>query len=145
DGGDGFGEVLGSLLSAQPCISKTVDAAHRPCLATWWWEPKTRTAIIESARVIGLAMLPPEKFHPFELDTFGLGAVIQEARRKKARRIITGIGGSATNDGGFGMARALGWEFKDSSGEPITSWTELNRLGSVERADDPFTSRSTKI
>ena len=56
-------------------------------------------------------MLPKGKFHPFELDTFGLGAVLHAAQRDGAKQIIVGIGGSATNDGGFGMARALGWKF----------------------------------
>src|SRR5690242_2954911 len=69
DGGDGFGEALGNLLNARTRIVRTVDAAHRPCASKWFWEPKTKTAIIESASVIGLAMLPPKKFHPFDLDT----------------------------------------------------------------------------
>src|SRR5438309_1990388 len=72
DGGDGFGEVVSSLLRAKARTVKTVDAAHRPRAAQWWWEPKAKTVIVESAAVVGLAMLPPGKFHPFELDTFGL-------------------------------------------------------------------------
>jgi glycerate kinase len=84
--------------------------------------------VIESASVIGLTKLPPGKFHPFELDTFGLGAVIRAAVSRGARRCIVGIGGSATNDGGFGMARALGWKFCDGDGLAIERWTELHRL-----------------
>jgi glycerate kinase len=128
DGGDGFGEVMGRLLGARIQKVKTVDAAHRTCVAHWWWEPKTKTAVIESANVIGLAKLPPRQFHPVELDTFGLGAVIRAAADKGAKRCIVGIGGSATNDGGFGMARALGWMFWDRDGQPIERWTELHRL-----------------
>src|ERR1035438_7815408 len=75
DGGNGFGEVTSALLKARVQRVKTVDAAHRPCVTKWWWEPGTRTAIIESAAVIGLAMLPPKRFHPFRLDTLGLWAV----------------------------------------------------------------------
>ena len=131
DGGDGFGEVLGVLLGAKIQKIKTVDAAHRPCDANWWWEPKTKTAVIESANVIGLAKLPPGKFHPFELDTFGLGAVIRVAAKKGARRCIIGIGGSATNDGGFGVARALGWKFLSRDNAPIEQWTELDRLARI--------------
>jgi len=133
DGGDGFGEVLGLLLGAKIQKVKTVDAAHRPCEANWWWEPTTKTAVIESANVIGLAKLPPGKFHPFELDTFGLGAVIREAARKGARRCVIGIGGSATNDGGFGLARALGWKFRDRNDVLIERWTELDRLVRIAR------------
>ncbi len=133
DGGDGFGEVLGWLLGAKIQRVKTVDAAHRQCEANWWWEQKTKTAVIESANVIGLAKLPPGKFHPFELDTFGLGAMIRAAAKKGARRCVIGIGGSATNDGGFGLARSLGWKFFDREGEPIERWTELDRLARISR------------
>jgi glycerate kinase len=132
DGGDGFGDVLGGLMGAREQKVRTVDAAHRPCVARWWWEPKTRTAVIESAAAIGLAMLPPGGFHPFALDTFGLGAVIEAAAAKGARRCLMGIGGSATNDGGFGVARALGWRFLDREGRPIEQWTHLERLARIQ-------------
>jgi glycerate kinase len=128
DGGDGFGEVTSALLQASAQRVKTMDAAHRPCVARWWWEPQTRTAIIESAAVIGLAMLPPKRFHPFQLDTLGLGAVVRAAVKKGATRCLMGIGGSATNDGGFGLARALGWEFLDGDGQLIERWIGLHRL-----------------
>jgi glycerate kinase len=131
DGGDGFGEVISGLLGARLQEIETVDAAHRPCKTFWWWEPKSKTAIIESANVIGLAQLPARKFHPFALDTFGLGAVIRAAAKKGARRCLIGIGGSATNDGGFGVARALGWKFLDGAGESITSWADLHALQTV--------------
>jgi glycerate 2-kinase len=107
DGGDGFGEVMGQLLGARLQRAETVNAAHRKCQARWWWEPRTKTAVLESAAVIGLAMLLPNQSHPFELDTFGLGPVLAAAARKGAKRCLVGIGGSATNDGGFGVARAL--------------------------------------
>jgi glycerate kinase len=107
-------------------------------VAGWWWEPGTKTAIIESAAIIGLAMLPPGRFHPFELDTFGLGAVIQAALAKGARRCLIGIGGSATNDGGFGVARALGWKFLDRNANPIEQWTGLDRLAGIQA---PLTRR----
>jgi glycerate kinase len=109
-------------------IARTVDAAHRPCRAKWWWEPKTRTAIIESAAAIGLAMLPAKRFYPFELDTLGLGELIAVAARKGATRCLIGIGGSATNDAGFGLARAFGWRFFDRDGVLIEKWTDLARL-----------------
>ena len=133
DGGDGFGEVMGSLFGAKIQTVKTVDAADRPRQACWWWEAKTKTAIIESANVIGLAMLPPGKFHPFALDTFGLGAVIRAASAKGARRCFIGIGGSATNDGGFGLAHALGWEFLNRDGDLISQWTDLHWLDQVRK------------
>lgn len=131
DGGDGFGEVISRLLHAKVRRLKTVDAAHRPCTARWWWEPEKKTAIIESATTIGLAMLPPGRFHPFELDTFGLGAVLRTAASKGAKRCLVGIGGSATNDAGFGLARSLGWEFLIRDGSLIQQWTGLDRLAKI--------------
>jgi glycerate 2-kinase len=131
DGGDGFGEIMSALLAARMQSVRTCDAARRPVTARWWYESGTRTAVVESARAIGLAMLPPDRFHPFELDTAGLAAVLQAAGRTGAARCWLGIGGSATNDGGFGMARALGWEFFDRAGDRIERWTDLPRLASL--------------
>jgi glycerate kinase len=131
DGGDGFGEVLGSLCRARVQKLTTVDAAGRPCKVSWWYDARTKTAIIESAKVVGLAMLPPGRFHPFELDTFGLGRLLRSASVKGAQRCLVGIGGSATNDGGFGLARALGWQFLDRERELIKDWTKLANLAEI--------------
>ena len=145
DGGDGFGEVVSSLLGAKPQSLKTVDAARRACSAMWWWESRTKTAVVESARVIGLAMLPRGRFHPFQLDTFGLGRVLLAALRKGARRVIIGIGGSATNDGGFGLARALGWRFLDDQARPIRQWTELHCLDRIGKPNKNPISQTVQI
>jgi len=118
-----------------------VDAAHRSCKATWWWSAKTKTAVIESAGVIGLAMLPKGKFHPFDLDTFGLGAVLRAAQHSNAKQIIIGIGGSATNDAGFGFARALGWEFFDRIGQTIEAWTQLDALAKIRKPGNKLSAR----
>jgi glycerate kinase len=129
DGGDGFGELTGRVLGATARRVQTIDAAHQAIAATWWYSAET--AIVESARVIGLGLLPPGKFHPFELDTFGLAQVLRRAAASGSRRCLIGIGGSATNDGGFGLARALGWEFLNSRGDSIENWVELGRLRSM--------------
>jgi glycerate kinase len=138
DGGDGFGETLGRLLGAKPQVARTVDAARRPCRARWWWQARSRTALVESARVIGLAMLPPGRFHPFELDTFGLGQMLRAAIRRGGRQGVIGIGGSATNDGGFGLGRALGWRFTDPQGRVLERWTDLERLAHLEPPAAPL-------
>jgi glycerate 2-kinase len=132
DGGDGFGVVLSHLLGAETRTTKTVDAAHRPIVAEWWWEQKSSTAIIEAARVNGLAQLPRAKYHPFELDTFGLGQILRDATAAGARRCVMGIGGSATNDGGFGVARAMGWEFFNAQSAVIERWTDLHTLSQIK-------------
>lgn len=133
DGGDGFGEVMSLLLRAKSRTVTTVDAARRHCKCTWWWETRSKTAIIESARVVGLVMLPPGKFRPFELDTFGLGKVVRVVREQGANQILVGIGGSATNDGGFGLARALGWKFLDQYGREIEHWTLLESMAEIRQ------------
>jgi glycerate 2-kinase len=76
-------------------------------------------------------MLPRGRFHPFQLDTFGLGAVIDSVNRHGAQLCLMGIGGSATNDGGFGLARAVGWQFLDREGQPIERWIDLAGLSAV--------------
>jgi len=145
DGGDGFGPILGAGLNARERRVRTMDAAGRPVRAGWWWNGDTRTAVIESANVIGLAMLPAGRFHPFELDTFGLGLLLKAVGRAGAARCFVGIGGSATNDGGFGMARALGWRFLDRAGEAITRWPELKRLHAVRRPKSGRPIRSLTV
>ena len=137
DGGDGFGAILGRLLDAEPRRTKTEDAAHRPIHADWWWNASARTAIIESARVIGLAMLPPGQFTPLDLDTYGLGILLGAAAAEGTRRCVIGVGGSATNDGGFGLARALGWHFLRANKTRIARWTELADLSSVQPPERP--------
>lgn len=132
DGGDGFGDAMRRLANARRRVVWTVDAAHRRLRSAWWWEPKTRTAIIESANSIGLALLPRGRYHPFDLDTAGLAAVLLAASRAGARECLIGIGGSATNDGGFGTARALGWVFLDGAGGRLDRWTDLGRLRRIE-------------
>lgn len=131
DGGDGFGEVLAGFNKARRTRTVAVDAAGRRCFASWWWHAVGQTAVIESARVIGLAMLPPGLFHPFDLDSRGLAALLRAAARRGARRCLVGIGGSATNDGGFGLATALGWKFLDRHGSPICNWVGLSKLTSI--------------
>src|SRR3954468_21116789 len=131
DGGDGFGQALSELWHVERRAVQTVDAAHRSIRARWWWEPSRKAAVIESAQVIGLAQLPHGRFHPFELDTRGLARVMLAALEMGTRRCVVGIGGSATNDGGFGLARALGWNFLDGAGESIERWTDLHRLARI--------------
>lgn len=132
DGGDGFGKLLGKHLGADTHFVRTVNAAGQPINAPWWWVPKLKLAIVESAEVIGLAQLPPGKFHPFDLDTRGLAAVLRDVEKARPKLCLVGIGGSATNDAGFGMAVGLGWRFFDGQGRLIRSWTSLDALQTVK-------------
>ncbi|MCF7945181.1 MAG: glycerate kinase [Spirochaetia bacterium] len=76
-------------------------------------------AIIEMAAASGLPLVPDEKKNPLLTTTYGTGELIRDAVSQGCRKILIGIGGSATNDGGVGMAQALGVSFRDSSGNEI--------------------------
>jgi len=77
------------------------------------------TAIIEMASASGYVLVPRDRRNPMETTTFGTGELIKKALELGSKKIIVGIGGSATNDGGMGMAQALGYEFVGSSGEVL--------------------------
>ena len=130
DGGDGFGVLLAEALNGKLTSCEASNAAGQMIIATYWLTPD-QTALIESANVIGLAMLEPSERAPLGNDSTGLGQVIQHATTNGAKRLIIGIGGSATNDGGFGMARGLGWEFLDSANNPLPEWPALTQLNSI--------------
>lgn len=83
---------------------------------------KADTAILETAEACGLHLLT--RSEPGRRTSFGVGELILHARDRGARRIILGLGGSATNDGGFGMFMALGGMAKDSSGKPVSVMNE---------------------
>src|SRR5688500_10722049 len=136
DGGDGFGPIIGGLLQASRQTAQTINAAHEPINAQWWWSENSRTAIVESANIIGLAMLPAGVFHPFELDTLGLGQLLLHiSREHPGGNLIIGIGGSGTNDAGFGLARGLGFRFFDLTGFCLERWLALPSLSQIEHPE----------
>lgn len=150
DGGDGFGPLLAKLTRAKSRITTSYDAAHNSMRANWWFQEGTGTAIIESAKIIGLAMLQKEERNPMRLDTKGLGKFLDRCSRpgrsslNTAKQVIIGIGGSATNDGGFGMAVELGWRFLDADNKEIPKWTDLFRLKSI-LPPDPQNQRACQF
>lgn len=131
DGGDGFSEIMGAAIHAKTFSVETVDAAGRPRQARIEYSETTATAVIETAESNGLALLPTGKYHPFTLDTRGLGSMWKKAMELGATDILAGIGGSATNDGGFGLATRLGWVFLDANNEPILKWPDLTGLTDI--------------
>ena len=131
DGGEGFGPSIGLALGGVARTHSTVDAAGNPVQAEWWWIEDSRTAVFETAQSNGLAMLPAGKYHPFDCDTLGVGEVVKHIVAAGAEKMFLGIGGRATNDGGFGMARAIGYRFVDTSFQDIHKWTDLDRLAHI--------------
>ncbi len=132
DGGDGFGPVMAGALGLEEQLVEVVDAAGQARRAAWWLDSGSCQAVVETAQSNGLALLPGGQFHPFDLETIGVGQLLLAAGQAGAAHCLTGIGGSATNDGGFGMARALGWVFRDESDREIGQWTELDGLAAIE-------------
>lgn len=92
-----------------------------------------RTAVVEMATASGLELIPPERRDPLRTTTAGTGDLIRGALDLGLRRIIVGIGGSGTNDGGTGMASALGARFLDQEGNEIPpGGGELHRLERID-------------
>ena len=132
DGGDGFGPVMAEALGLEEQIVKGIDATGKARPTSWWLDSEAGQAVVETAQSNGLALLPKGQFHPFDLDTRGVGGLLLAAGQAGAAHCLTGIGGSATNDGGFGMARVLGWVFRDESRNAIEQWSGLDGLAAIE-------------
>ncbi len=94
-----------------------------------------KTAVIEMAEASGLPLVPRERRNPLLASTYGTGQVIADALARGVEEIIIGLGGSATNDGGAGMAQALGVRFYTSDGALIAEPLGGGMLGSIARID----------
>lgn len=116
DGGEGMLDVL---IAATHGKSISVQA-HGPLMelreARYGISGDGQTAFIEMAAISGLPLVAPEKRNPMQTTTFGTGELIRDALQRGCRHFIIGLGGSATNDAGLGMLRALGFRFSDKTG-----------------------------
>lgn len=117
DGGDGFAAVMKYYLHTDTVHCQTEDALGRPMVASY--ELKDEVAIIEMASASGLVLLKDHERNVLETSTFGTGLMIRDAIKAGARKIILGLGGSATNDAGTGILAALGFRFMDKGGHPV--------------------------
>jgi glycerate 2-kinase len=133
DGGEG---TMQSLVDATSGIIHKVqvhDPLMRKIMSSFGILGDEKTAIIEMATASGLELLEEKELDVMSASTFGTGELISSAMDMGCRRIIVAIGGSATNDGGVGMARALGIKFLDESGtETGEGGGELNRLAFID-------------
>ena len=90
-------------------------------------------AVIEMAAASGLPLVPDDKRNPLVTTTYGTGQLIKAALDAGCREVLIGIGGSATNDGGMGMAQALGVSFRDAAGRELgAGGAELDRLADID-------------
>ena len=116
DGGDGTIDVLEYHLKGNRVSVKVNNPLFRPIETTYLYMDSIKTAFIEMASASGMALLKPKERNCFHTTSLGTGELIKDAIEHGAKTIILGIGGSATNDCGIGMATALGYKFEDKHG-----------------------------
>lgn len=122
DGGDGTAAILTYHARGRTIQTQVHDPLMRPTIAKWGLSADGNTAFLEMAQASGLHLLAIEEQNCFYTTSYGTGELILAAIRQGATEILMGIGGSATNDGGMGMAMALGYRFLDWAGnvlEPV--------------------------
>ncbi|TKB46665.1 glycerate kinase [Thalassotalea mangrovi] len=117
DGGEGTVQAMIGSLSGQIMTSDVNDPLGRPIRASWG--KANDLAVIEMAAASGLELLQPAERNPMATDSYGTGELILAALNAGCTHIILGLGGSATNDGGAGMLRALGGQLLNAQGAPI--------------------------
>jgi glycerate kinase len=132
DGGDGTSNLIRKELSAKSFTISVHDPLGKIITASYGLVNKTNTAIIELADASGLRLLNPAKLNPLQSNTRGTGELIKAALDQGAKKIIMGIGGSATVDGATGLLDELGVKFLDKRGRKIKEFPKgllaLNRI-----------------
>ena len=142
DGGEGLTHALVHATGGTLHDVETVDAVGRPIIAQFGFlgnKHTSRTAVVELASASGLERVSPADRNALSASTFGTGLLIRAAIDAGADRIVLGLGGSATTDGGTGLARALGFRFLDTAGHDIPlgggSLVDLERIDDSEVPD----------
>lgn len=132
DGGDGF---LEAMLTARPAGRRKLvvrGPVHSPVAATYALDAGG-VALIEAAQACGMALLGKGDLDPLGASTGGVGELLAQARQDGAVEFRVGIGGSASTDGGTGMARALGYRFLDGDGHELAEGGgSLHRLERID-------------
>jgi glycerate kinase len=119
DGGEGTVEALVTATKGRMMEQTVTGPLGNPLQACWGILGDGETAVIEMAAASGLTLVPRDQRNPCITTTYGTGQLIKTALDQGIRKLIIGIGGSATNDGGTGMAQALGARFLDASGKEL--------------------------
>jgi glycerate kinase len=112
DGGEGTAEAICEARGCSWLECKAHDPLGREIDARYGWIDKQKLAVMEMSEAAGMRRLSRRERDPVRATTFGVGEMILDATKRGEDAIIVGLGGSATNDGGFGMARALGFRFE---------------------------------
>jgi len=133
DGGDGTIEVVNYYLNGRTIELKVNNPFFKPVKASYLFSDPSKIAFIEMAEASGVKILTPSELDVKNATTLGTGELILNAIEKGVRTIILGIGGSATNDCGIGMATALGYRFLDENNkEVIPVGKHLSEIVSID-------------
>jgi glycerate kinase len=133
DGGPGTVEALVAAGGGRRLTASVADPLGRLVEAAWGLLEEGPTAVIEMAAASGLVLVRPEERDARRASTYGTGQLIAAALEAGCRRLIIGLGGSATNDGGAGMAQALGARLSDEEGRDLPrGGAALARLASID-------------
>ena len=133
DGGDGTVEALVSANRGEYRSVEVQGPLGDPVSAQYGLIDSGRTGVVELATASGLTLIASDRRDPRRTSTYGFGQLLQASRRDGVRQIIAGIGGSATNDGGAGMAQALGYRLLDARGQDLARGGAA--LARLERID----------
>ena len=132
DGGEGMAEAISEGVGGEMVSVVVSDPLGRKIEARYALINEGTTAVIAMSSASGLTLLKPEERNPLMASTFGTGELIVDALERGCREIIMGLGGSATNDCGVGMLRALGYRFYDAAGEELCDTISiLERVESI--------------
>jgi len=137
DGGEGTAAAICQACSGENVTCAAHDALGREVDATYVWLGDRSTAVMEMSAAAGMWRIAPDERDLLRADTFGVGEMIKDAIRRGAQEILIGLGGSATNDGGFGMARALCFQFLANEHE-IETPAELVNLARIKAPTSRF-------
>ncbi|HTY36518.1 MAG TPA: glycerate kinase [Bacteroidota bacterium] len=144
DGGEGMVDIITGALGGRIITTRVSGPLPEQRVdATWGLSADGTTAVIEMAEAAGLLLVPKERRNPGITSTIGVGEVMKAALDEGVSSLLIGIGGSATNDGGAGMAEALGYKFLDAGGSPLDrGGAALMNLAIIDPAEkDPRLDR----
>ena len=133
DGGEGTAEAICDARGCSWVQCKAHDALGREIYARYGWIDREKLAVTEMSEAAGMRRLSESERDPIRATTFGVGEMLLDATKRGANEIVIGLGGSATNDGGFGMARALGFRFLGAGDREIKRVVELALLERIQR------------
>ncbi|NNE01889.1 MAG: glycerate kinase, partial [Eudoraea sp.] len=136
DGGDGFLDAIQHTVEVEVVHCTAVDPLGREIKASYLVNIHRGEAFIELAKTSGMEILNEKERNPMITSTLGTGMQIRDAVKRGVRTIYVGLGGSATNDGGIGIAHAMGYKFLDEQQNTLAPIGEsLARIHSIDASD----------